>query len=1204
MGNASFWVQGILTDEVKLPTQREFTQNDSTRLHLGPLVWDKNTREWIDRDETRKFFDQLREWNNLETLPKSCFPAVLKNLINEKLSQELIHRELSFKKNFSYDIVFSIEDLEKGLGLKENQPRDINQGIIEEKLGVYTRNNWEKCQFFDDFIIFNARKQELQIVYGMQSQYLRMLIGGAKPIKQLTDPAQRDARAHIINAFSMMNADGSEPRSVDFHSFRGAFTPEFYPRRFALKDSIYSQRLDLLAFLLRNALYRFSTCVPPVKYCEFSVGCSDLSRPWIFDVLRTFSCNGKFGKFRTLVDGDHFKWLKTNGFEKAIDYRFLAGFNRSISRINHAYSTDKSVIFLFEIPHYAIHLMLRELYRSDNQRPTILFIEQVEKLQELEKESDANANSDFFDWVVGLDLFGDELGFPYCPFVAYEFLRFLRDASEKNKAFGVRIHCAENVPFVRPKLPGYRLFAAHMYIIYRCIEFLKDKLRSNIRVGHGIAFDKLLSIKNYKYRKSNVLVAEIRNSAKSLFSSIPFEVNITSNFYLLGDAIRNTGKKKPLSNLHLFGVPVILSTDDDGIWPIDNCPLGHEEHHSLAAEYCRAITTRFITEQGQLTEMIHYADTFRFSQKESPQENENSTAKTDIDDITNKYFPTCIIVHPDVFYMLSKRMKSCSTENCYYYKYHEDLYKTEKFSENKDGNESWTKYCERIAPIAVAFFYLTRSLPYVQFETEYEKLFDYKLCMQTYDACENVYVKLMNDALCQGVSMHIRIRQKNYLFCSELPDNYKDESNFLLSIVDKYIIKAQQLTIFSFSSSMDPTDPKINSALIKIEEKIKNKEITIYIHTNTKKDSVFVNNKSGKLRINYNPKKRTDPLGQYILCALYAICPHGSVATAALNFIASEIDKSLSIEPQDIELHELIIPFLPLHVGWVKTLQGENNKTAKEKFSYFHTISNTNLERKIKVEDNTVNKCIYDQKFATLCTDIRYAEQIETKNLINKICDLEPKDCLELLKTLCKSIDEFNLWPRSFVLLDKIKEYSSYQDLDHTSIAMPIIEVKGKFLICSSADFFENAECKTSAERLWSLAVSWNPPLYPKNNPFDDPYSRWVKSILRIDRQTLDDEFEENTWERFLEIVLTNANEQVWLWFTVSRWCDIIENAFSYNGNLESFVKFLQKEKHEQTFIKLLDNNQRYKLGNRWQKEIIDKHNANQHLEEIRKLLN
>ena len=34
-------------------------------------------------------------------------------------------------------------------------------------------------------------------------------------------------------------------------------------------------------------------------------------------------------------------------------------------------------------------------------------------------------------WIVGLDLFGDELGYPYCPFVAQEFIQFIEKQREK-----------------------------------------------------------------------------------------------------------------------------------------------------------------------------------------------------------------------------------------------------------------------------------------------------------------------------------------------------------------------------------------------------------------------------------------------------------------------------------------------------------------------------------------------------------------------------------------------------------------------------------------------------------------------------------------------------------------------------------------------------------------------------------------------------
>ncbi|CAF1078988.1 unnamed protein product [Rotaria sp. Silwood1] len=343
----------------------------------------------------------------------------------------------------------------------------------------------------------------------MQAKDLRILIGEAKPINEITDPAQRDARAHIINAFSMMNADGSAPRSVDFHSFRGAFTPEFFPRRFALKDSIYSQRLDLLAFLLRNALYRFSTCSPPIKYCEFSVGCGDLSRPWIFDILLTFSNAEPISELKKLVNNNHFPWLKTDGFERAIDYRFLAGFNRRISRVSHGYSVDEAVAFLFEVPHNAIH------------------------------------------------------------------------------------------------------------------------------------------------------------------------------------------------------VPIVLSTDDDGIWPIDKCPLEHQEHHSLAAEYCRAITTRFIT-KNHLKNMIKNSKRFCFTYGKAlpKEESQKISAVRDINE--GDYFPTDIIVHPDVLRMLLARIPRSDIDLYPCLKYYQTLYKLKippsksrdfDDDESRDSDDDWKNQCQLVGPV-------------------------------------------------------------------------------------------------------------------------------------------------------------------------------------------------------------------------------------------------------------------------------------------------------------------------------------------------------------------------------------------------------------------------------------------------------------------------------------------------------------------------
>ncbi|CAF2684675.1 unnamed protein product [Rotaria sp. Silwood2] len=452
MGNAEFWVENILIDRRKLPTQNDFISSELLRCQLGPLVWDSGESKFIVPERARKLFDDLRSSGTTEE-------KLYEELAKEDFKKKKKHHGLLFQENFSYDVIFSLDNLVKGLGLKKDDSGEINQGKVEEKLGIHTRSDWTKRVFFKHWIIFNARYQELQVVYGIKAEDLRTLIGVEKKIEELTDPVQRNTRAHIINAFSMMNADGTEPRSVDFHSFRGAFTPEFYPRRFALKDSLYEQRLDLLAYLLFHVLDRYSKCSPAIKYCEISVGCDDLRRAWVFDVLTTFSHEPKYrGSFEDLFN--NFPWLPTRQFEQRVIYRFLAGFRRSIPPIIDAYSADEAVAFLSELPHYAIHVMLRELYLSNNKRPTIIFKEQVQKLQDMKVAIDKIPH--FYDWVVGLDLCGDELGHPYCAFLAHEFIGFVQESREKNPNFGLRIHAGENVPFVRPELPGYRLFVAHI----------------------------------------------------------------------------------------------------------------------------------------------------------------------------------------------------------------------------------------------------------------------------------------------------------------------------------------------------------------------------------------------------------------------------------------------------------------------------------------------------------------------------------------------------------------------------------------------------------------------------------------------------------------------------------------------------------------------------------------------------------------------
>lgn len=136
------------------------------------------------------------------------------------------------------------------------------------------------------------------------------------------------ARAHFINAFSMLNIVGTKP-GIDFdvniptimnpslliidikeqlhsHYSVAASLQSFIPNDMPLKiqymnrgiklswrilvqfDNV-SCRLDILALLLAHNLKRYQTSSPPVKYVEFSLGINDASRLWVMRLLSQFN---------------------------------------------------------------------------------------------------------------------------------------------------------------------------------------------------------------------------------------------------------------------------------------------------------------------------------------------------------------------------------------------------------------------------------------------------------------------------------------------------------------------------------------------------------------------------------------------------------------------------------------------------------------------------------------------------------------------------------------------------------------------------------------------------------------------------------------------------------------------------------------------------------------------------------------------------
>ena len=963
MGNAGFWIDTILMDESIMPKHHTFMADQSTREELCPLVWDKENGGFVNDTQTARFFHYLVQknifrsvnGNTIETvgfeqainsLKEKGFPLTLVNILDEKIYNDLIHAGLEFKRDFSYDVILELSDLGKGLGVKESECEGFVQLAVGEKLSFHLP---DRTTIFQHWIIFNAREQKFKIVYGIQVDALRRLISVDK---NKPSEAAKLARAHIVNAFSMCDAEGTRARSVDLHGFHGLFTPEFYPRRFALKDSIYSQRLDILAALIAHIIERYQTCLPPVKYCELSVSANDLAKPWVLDVLRSaqiyhpkiiehvkgrpelpiYTASHELSSFSQLVLKGRFPHLQvafkgpTSIEEREVTfdlprvtYKFLAGFDRRQIKAPFPVNVDQATNFLYVTPHEAILLMMKEIDKSkrnaaDSANATVdqvpisttnkepeekSFDPFLKKLRNLEKCSENIPW--FYDWVIGLDLFGDELGYPYCPFVARPFINFVLQRREKNnKYFGVRIHCGENVKFASDDNPAYRLFVAHMYIVFRCLLFLQQELKYGIRIGHGIAFDHILgaNLNSSKHRKSSVLMAEMRNHAYYLFKKIAFEVNITSNEYLLGQILRKGDYAQILRLKALFDMKahITLGTDDDGIWPIDQCSSIHPGHQSLAAEYCRAISTSLIGSENHLKQTFETMKKFCFWNINDKMQ-ESFVLSADCKDAPCM---NTVIVHPDIIRLIHEQYNSVSCP-------------PEKNSalENYKTCLEDTGECERItwtnqgSKLRVAFVCICASQEHNKdtLREEYCSLFggsdrgvdEFSFI---YDNWQHIHFRFVLREY--DTRPEIELRHKASKQISEVIRSASSQTENPVKFLDEILWLGREINIRAYVDEMDIEKTKTNfEQQIRESTDAKSGKGTLRIFTNTKKYA-FSYSKEGNIiyQVNPNPSRRDKTEENFI----YILCHHASAATAALHLMSEQLsefhnESATSVEP-------------------------------------------------------------------------------------------------------------------------------------------------------------------------------------------------------------------------------------------------------------------------------------------------------------------
>ena len=481
------------------------------------------------------------------------------------------------------------------------------------------------------------------------------------------------------------------------------------------------------------------------------------------------------------------------------------------------------------------------------------------------------------------------MGYPYCPFVARPFIEYIEERREDNPKFGVRIHGGENVPFADAGVGAYRHFIAHMYIVFRCLRFLYRKLGYGIRIGHGIAFARILddSTSKLTHRKSSVLLAEMRDHAKHILPKIAFEVNITSNAYLLGPALRagNYEKAIRLDSLRELGVPIILGTDDDGVWPIDRCtnPSGHPMHISLVAEYCRAIDSKLI-ELNDLEVALTDAKEFCFFSIDdicvSPKKRHGWAVLPDDDKSS-----FTIIFHPDVIKAIMQKYDHNRQTHTRCYHHYLALYPI-GFRTFSNNEQHWIAKCDILSRFVFFSYYIhytdephtTRNA----YRKEYDSIFvNGPSFEQIYDIWKTFRATFM--LATSTTTVHHIEGPENLVFVSESSHPDHQQLQCLLEYLSTSTLSPNRsIRVFIQNVSHSGTAHTFTTEL----RPHHSEKMSVSVFSTRDKDK-YVSFASGNVEFNVNskPTRRTNHLDEDEEHLLYVICPNASAATAYLHCI-------------------------------------------------------------------------------------------------------------------------------------------------------------------------------------------------------------------------------------------------------------------------------------------------------------------------------
>ena len=581
MGNHEFWL-GVI--EHAIPNLVNEARRNLATIECYSGAGLSHSSAGIDQLSGALSYRNLRELN------RSLSRGELMDLCSQRLRLEL---ERGAKYSVELDVVCSIDNLKKSCP----RHKDAHENDVIDWLGVPEGHDQEvlRAQLRKPHIIYNARKQMFDILSGITLSQLQEWM-----IKYCS------VRVAITNCFVMRSPDGEEAtEALKRTAFHACFTPEFYPRRYALKDSLYEQYPQVIEILLDHVcgLYKQNGC----RYVEFSVGFNDIVK--------------NICVFRHLYRG-----AKAAEVKHGVTVRYLAGFSRHLSaplpglipflrsdnspsrKVDSAWCDDIAIALeeKSKSDPNAYHRDLLSLCEEPR-----LFVQHVEDLEHLRSivfpldpndgTAQQNANT-LMEVMVGFDYMSDERNHSLCPFGLPVFLSFVDDCRAKyNGCFGVRYHCGEF-------FPNYDStdHLVHMAVSSRTINLVLDNKRirgmdNPLRIGHGVAF---------QFFPDGAALDPLRGEIQKALNEmrrrhIPVEINLRSNEYLVSQA--NATSASIVRKFQTYmNMPIILCTDNDGIMEIHN-NLGGHWFGSVAAEFVFAINRNVFQNPGDITQCVDSA---------------------------------------------------------------------------------------------------------------------------------------------------------------------------------------------------------------------------------------------------------------------------------------------------------------------------------------------------------------------------------------------------------------------------------------------------------------------------------------------------------------------------------------------------------------------------------------------------------------------